>query len=114
MKKRQWNNTPLIRKCDIMKSFRDKKAVAIHYDPAAESIPTVIARGKGLVAENMMEVAKKENVPMIKKSSLVEELLTVDIGQDIPEELYEVIAEVLVFVNDLDELERRLKNHETE
>lgn len=95
-----------------MKSFKDEKAVAIHYEPSSNQVPKVIARGKGIVAENMREVAQEAEVPILRNEDLVNELIHVEIGEDIPEELYEVIAEVLVFVNDLDELERRLNHYE--
>lgn len=83
-----------------------KKAVAIKYD-AMEVAPKVIAKGKGIVAENILKVAKEENLAVVENKELVEELTKIDLGDNIPPELYQIVAEVLVFVSDLDELRGR-------
>lgn len=83
-----------------------KKAAAIQYD-SKEIAPKVIAKGVGVTAENIIKTAKEENIAVIENKELVEELNKIDLGDNIPPELYQVVAEVLVFVSDLDELRTR-------
>lgn len=80
-----------------------KKAAAIQYDPQ-ESAPTLIAKGQGLTAEKIIEAAMQEEIPVVENKELVEELSKMDLGEHIPPELYQVVAEVLVFISDLDNL----------
>lgn len=71
-------------------------AVALHYDH--ESAPRVVAKGKGLVAEKILALARENDVPIEDNPVLVEALATIDIGEEIPEELYQVVAEIISFV----------------
>lgn len=80
-----------------------KKVAALKYD-VSETAPTVIAKGKGMVADKILEKAEIEELPIYKDEKLVESLTKLDIGDMIPPELYQVVAEILVFVNDLDTL----------
>ena len=80
-----------------------KKAAAIQYAPGDQA-PTVIAKGKGVVADKILEKAFENQLPVYKDAQLVEELTKLDIGDYIPPELYTVVAEILVFVTDLDRL----------
>lgn len=80
-----------------------KKAVAIQYAPG-ENAPTVIAKGKGIVAERIMGKAEEAALPIYRDEKLAEELTKLDIGDYIPPELYTVVAEILVFVTDLDKM----------
>lgn len=89
------------------KKTKMKKAVAVQYD-SREISPKVIAKGAGIVADNIIEKASESKVPIYEDASLVESLTKVEIGQAIPPELYEIVAEVLVFVSDLDELKNRV------
>ena len=83
---------------------KNKKAVALKYrmDYAA---PRVVARGAGHMAQKIMDTAKDANVQFYKDAKLAEDLLRVDLGADIPPELYQIVAQVLVFIDDLDALE---------
>lgn len=83
---------------------KPKTAVALGYDPGQDDAPRVIASGKGEVAERILSVAKQEDIPVHKDSSLADTLSKLDIGENIPPELYEVVAEVLVFVDRMDKL----------
>lgn len=80
-----------------------KKAAAIQYAPG-EDAPTIIAKGKGVVAEKILDKAAEAELPVFKDEKLVEELTKIDIGASIPPELYTVVAEILVFVTDLDKM----------
>lgn len=75
-----------------------KKAVALKYSPNTNSAPVVAAKGKGHVAEKIMELARENGVPIQEDASLVEVLSKLDIDQEIPAELYAIVAEVLSFV----------------
>lgn len=84
-----------------------KAAVALSYD-VEEDAPKVIAAGKGYIAERIIERAKKADIPVHKDELLTESLSKLDIGEYIPPELYEVVAEVLVFVDKMDRIKSRL------
>lgn len=75
-----------------------QKAVALRYVPDVEEAPTVVAKGKGLVAEKIIEQAKAHGVPIQEDAPLVEVLSQLDLDQQIPAELYQLVAEVLSFV----------------
>lgn len=79
-----------------------KAAVALGYHPESNESPRVIAKGKGLVAEQILERAKENNVPIQEDSSLVEVLGQLELNERIPEELYKAVAEVFAFIYRLD------------
>ena len=86
---------------------KDKTAVAIEYVPG-EAAPKIIATGKGQVAEKIIETAKENNVPLHKDGKLANTLSKLKIGEMIPPELYEVVAEILVFVDNMDRMKAKL------
>ena len=73
-------------------------AIAIQYDKTADNAPRVVAKGLRLKAEKIREIAKAAGVPIMKNVSLANALYRVEVGQEIPEELYDAVAEVLNFV----------------
>ena len=73
-------------------------AVALGYRPGALRAPEVLARGWGLLAEHILEVAREHGVPVHQDADLAEVLARLDVGSQIPEELYEAVAEVLGFI----------------
>lgn len=79
-----------------------KQAVALKYQAGVMEAPKVVAKGKGFVAENMLKTAKEHDIPIQEDPSLVEVLGKLDLDQQIPPELYQVVAEVLAFVYRLD------------
>ena len=83
------------------KQILGKKAVALTYEKG-DIAPTVSAAGKGYIAQNILEKAKAYNIPTYKDSALVEELTKINIGDNIPADLYQAVAQVLVFINYLD------------
>jgi flagellar biosynthesis protein len=85
----------------------DRTAVAIEYVPG-EAAPKILATGKGLVADKIVETAKENDVPLYKDDKLADTLSRLKIGDMIPPELYEVVAEILVFVDDMDRLKAKL------
>jgi len=75
-----------------------KQAAAIAYEPEFDAAPKVVATGKGLVAERIIELAKDCGVPLYEDPTLVELLVKLDLGDAVPYELYQVVAEVLAFI----------------
>jgi type III secretion protein U len=81
-------------------------AVAIYYNPKSKGIvlPVVLAKGKGHVAEEMIEMAKREGIPIMRNVSLAHSLMdSAEIMQYIPTELIEPVAEVLRWVYEMKE-----------
>ncbi len=79
-----------------------KKAVALSYDEGADEAPKVVATGSGLVAERIVETAREAGVAIQENPALVSALAALDLGEQIPAELYPVVAEVLVWVRRVD------------
>ena len=86
---------------------KNKTAVALAYE-GGDVAPKILASGKGFVAEQIIEEAKKSDVPFYQDNELAETLSKLDIGDAIQPELYEVVAEILVFVNDMEKLKAKL------
>jgi flagellar biosynthesis protein len=80
------------------------KAVAIKYNPM-EFAPKVVAKGAGLVAEKILEKGRDADIPVYQDAKLTDELTKLDFGEHIPPELYDVVAQVLFFISELDRLE---------
>lgn len=75
-----------------------KSALAVHYDKVKDNAPRVVAKGKGSIADKIIELAEQNNIPIHEDPDLIEVLSKLDLGQEIPPELYKLIAEVLVYV----------------
>lgn len=90
------------------KKSKVKQAVALEYNPA-EDAPKVIASGKGVLAERIIERAKESDVPIHRDDKLADTLSRLEIGDMIPPELYEVVAEILIFVDSMDKLKGKIK-----
>ncbi|MEG0961787.1 MAG: EscU/YscU/HrcU family type III secretion system export apparatus switch protein [Lachnospiraceae bacterium] len=85
-----------------------KTAIAVAYEPGEEA-PKIIATGKGIVAERIIEKAKEEKIPFYRDDKLANTLSKLEIGDMIPPELYEVVAEILVFVDDMERMREKLQ-----
>ena len=75
---------------------KNQLAVALHYD--RKGAPRVVAKGKGTIGAKIIEVAKANNIPIEENEVLAGALSNVELGDEIPAELYKAVAEVLVFV----------------
>ena len=75
-----------------------KEAVAIKYEQKEDKAPKITAKGKGIIAEKIIDIAKKHGIEIYKDPDLTKSLMVIDIGEYIPPELYETIAEVLAFI----------------
>ncbi|HZT13365.1 MAG TPA: EscU/YscU/HrcU family type III secretion system export apparatus switch protein [Candidatus Baltobacteraceae bacterium] len=73
-------------------------AAALKYDPVGHDAPQLIAAGRGLIAEEIVRVAREHNIPLHEDAQLVEALSRLELTQSIPRELYAVVAEVLAYV----------------
>jgi flagellar biosynthesis protein len=78
-----------------------KKAAALSYKEGQEA-PIVTALGRGETAERIIKTAKENDVPIFENESLVSTLVYLELGQQIPQALYSVVAEVLVFISDIE------------
>lgn len=86
----------------------DKTAVALAYNPG-DVAPKILAAGKGEIAERIIEAAKENDVPFYQDNKLADTLSRLRIGDTIPPELYDVVAEILVFVDDMDKMKGKLQ-----
>lgn len=82
--------------------IRQKRAAALRYDGRKDSSPKVTANGKGYIAENIINKAKKNNVPIQQDPTLVALLSELNINENIPEDLYLAVAEVFSFIYQAD------------
>ncbi|NLL72857.1 MAG: flagellar biosynthesis protein FlhB [Clostridiales bacterium] len=89
------------------KDIPNKTAVALSYNPQ-ETAPKIIASGKGYLAEKIIDKANQVDLPIHQDKALAETLANLELGSYIPPELYEVVAEVLVFVDKMDRLKSKL------
>jgi flagellar biosynthesis protein len=81
-----------------MKDKQFKKAAALKYDETQSRAPRVVAKGKGRIAEQIIQVARENDVPMVEDRNLVNVLEALELEDEIPAELYQAVAEVLVFI----------------
>jgi flagellar biosynthesis protein len=80
-----------------MTKKRDK-AVALKYDVVRDKAPSVTAKGEGFVARRIVEIAQEADVPIVEDAALVSALLSLELGQEIPVELYEAVARILSWI----------------
>lgn len=91
-----------------MRNEEKKKAVALEYQ-AGDMAPKVIASGQGYLADKIIDVAEKEEIPVHKDAKLAKSLSLLDIGEYIPPELYSIVAEVLVFVESMENIQGKIR-----
>lgn len=78
---------------DLMK----KKAVALKYDPQKNGAPVVVASGMGYLAEKITEAAMEAGVPVYEDDSLATILTQLQLGAEIPTELYQAIVDIYIY-----------------
>ncbi|WP_029165860.1 EscU/YscU/HrcU family type III secretion system export apparatus switch protein [Aminiphilus circumscriptus] len=89
-----------------MDGKKRSKAAALTYDRKQDGAPRVVASGKGFVADRIVEIAREAKIPIVEDAALVSALLVLELGEEVPVELYEAVAKILSFVYRLDK-ERR-------
>ena len=86
-----------------MKKFTNIKAVALKYKAYEDLAPKVIAKGKGELAKKIIEKAKEFDVPLFQNETLADMLLNVEVGEEIPPQMYNAVVEVFVWFYKLEE-----------
>lgn len=89
---------------DEEKKEEIKKAAALEYNPQEDSAPRLIASGRGEIARKIIEIARENDIHIEKDQDLIEVLIRLNIGEEIPPELYRAIAEILSFIYRLEDL----------
>lgn len=75
-----------------------QKAVALKYVPKQDRAPKVTAKGSGVLADKIIQLAKEHGIPIKEDPALMEVLSQLDFYQEIPPSVYTVVAEILTFV----------------
>lgn len=83
-----------------------RKAAALSYKENFNA-PVVSAAGMGVIADKIIEKAEESNVPVVYNKELTDLLCNVDVGDEIPAELYEAVAHVIAYITDLDKILER-------
>lgn len=79
----------------------NKKAVALKYREE-DIAPKIIAKGKGVTANKILEVGKEKDIVVYEDKNLIDNLLKLELNEEIPPELYEAVSEIILFVYSLD------------
>lgn len=79
-----------------------KKAAALKYELNNTEAPMIAASGMGHIADKIIEKAQENELPIVYNKELANLLCNVDVGDEIPTELYEAVAHVIAFVTDID------------
>lgn len=87
---------------DFKNNVEEKRAISIHYENSTDSLPKVISSRKGNMAKELIEMARKRNIPLEEDTSLLGNLLDMDLGENIPPQLYSVISEIFLLLQDLE------------
>lgn len=87
-----------------------KEAVALSYDPNGGDAPKVTAKGKGKIAEKILETALQNDIPIQEDPSLVEILGQLNLNESIPDELYQAVSEVFAYIYQVDREHSLKKN----
>lgn len=88
----------------MAKERKIESAVALKYKADEDIAPKVIAKGEKKVAENIVAKAKKLDIPVYQDEKLANQLKNLEIDDNIPQELYEAVAQVLLFITRLDNM----------
>ncbi|MBB2481648.1 EscU/YscU/HrcU family type III secretion system export apparatus switch protein [Bacillus sp. APMAM] len=84
------------------KKINGPSAAVIRYDESNGNAPTVVAQGTGSVANKIIQLAKEHNIQMQEDAGLVNQLLEIDLGANVPPQLYSVIAEILLLIEEME------------
>ena len=85
-----------------LKDLRNEVATALRYEPKKDRAPVIVATGKGLRAQKIKEIAEESGIPVYRDKTLANALHDLGIGREIPPELYDAVAKILVYVAGLD------------
>ncbi len=82
---------------------RNRQAAALRYTQGKDAAPRLMAKGKGMVADRILEIARSNGIPIREDRELVQVLASLDLYREIPTELYKAVAEILVFLHSLNQ-----------
>ncbi|MBV1789363.1 EscU/YscU/HrcU family type III secretion system export apparatus switch protein [Marinobacterium sp. D7] len=82
---------------ELDEELKRRRAIALKYDPETGAAPRVTAKGSGLIAEQIIKLAREHDVHIYESPELLEVLIRLELGDEIPESLYRAIAEVIAF-----------------
>ncbi len=77
---------------------KQKKAAALKYTHGEDRAPMVVAKGRGALADKILETARKHGIPIREDKTLVEILSSLELYEEIPPQLYKAVAEILAFI----------------
>lgn len=77
---------------------KNQKAVALGYDEKKDDAPKVLASGKGIIAEKIIEIARANNIPIHKNTHLTEILSVLEVNEAIPVSVYSIVAKILTHI----------------
>jgi len=98
----QGRSLPKVRQADVVVVNPTHYAVALQYRPAEMRAPRVVSKGRGLIAQQIRRIARLAGVPIVENPPLAQTLYrTVELGQEVPVDLYQAVAELLAFVYSL-------------
>jgi len=86
-----------------------RRSIALSYDPDSDRAPKVLAKGLGPLGDAILAIAKKHDIHIYEDPALARSLYVLELGQEIPEDFYTAIAEVLAFIYRIDKKMRRGK-----
>ena len=84
-----------------------RSVIALTFDPKKDAAPTILATGKGVLADEILRIAEENKIPLFEDPALAQLLSKLEIDTNIPPELYTLVAEVLAFVYQLEQLSRK-------
>jgi flagellar biosynthesis protein len=94
-----------------MKDLRKEVATALRYEPMKDRAPVIVATGRGLKAQRIKEIAEDSGVPIYRDQTLASALHDLGIGREIPAELYDAVAKIMVFVAGLDKKYQKYQDY---
>ena len=72
--------------------------MALRYLPAKDQAPKVVAKGRGYLADKILELARQDDIPVRQDRNLLQVLSRLDLNEEIPPEVYKAVAEILAFI----------------
>ena len=78
-----------------------RQVVALRYRPEHDNAPSVVAKGQGVIAEQILQLAEQHNIPVRQDKNLLTVLSQLELDQEIPPEVYRVVAELMAFIYQL-------------
>ena len=79
-------------------SLKDKKATALRYDKEKDNAPKVVAQGSRYLAEEIINIAKRYDIPIKKDEDMMQMLEQIEVNREIPPEMYKAVAEIFSFI----------------